>query len=53
MKELFFNATIVVGSIIFFVMVIAPAIAMIYSSFKNLFSDVSRGFRLFSEGHSR
>lgn len=53
MKEFFLNATIVVGGIIFFATVIVPGVAQIYKAFKEIFSDLSRGFRLFSEGHTR
>lgn len=53
MKEFFFNATAVVGGIIFIATVIAPGVAGIIKAFSEIFSDLCRGFRLFSEGHTR
>ena len=50
MKDLILNATIVVGSIVFLAMVIAPGIAYI-NAFSRLFNDLRKAFIFFSEGH--
>ncbi len=51
MKDLILNATIVVGSIVFLAMVIAPGIAYIANAFSRLFNDLRKAFIFFSEGH--